>query len=377
LILSSYLARAAQAARAGTDLIVFPETVWAAVQNLSFITSKRSAIEDAHAYTWNYGKTCHDALAAFAQGHYARVNGIIAALELALRNEAKARPELKLPTTLPRLAVDEGPAVTALVGSVSIEQFPGATYPKVRRYNSALIYDPNGQQREVRYDKRHLVPFGEYVPFRQEKWLGIDLHYWLYRPLNALSPFSYGGKYEYSLSAGKEYTIFELPVGGRTYRFGTPICYEDTTPYLVRGFVWDGAMRRADFLVNISNDGWFIHSNELPQHLAICVFRAVENRISIARAVNTGVSGFIDGNGRIYSRVTTEDGRELGPGVVGYDCQPIYLDTRASVYGRYGDWFAGLCAALTGLVLLSAMFDRWVLAIKHRIAAFAARRGGR
>jgi apolipoprotein N-acyltransferase len=376
LILSTYLARAAEAARAGTDLVVFPETAWGAYQNLSFIARERAAIDDAHAYTWAYGKLCHDALSAFAQGHYAQVNAIIARLELQLRAEVAAKPDTRLPTTLPRLAAESGPPVTTVVGSVSIDWFPEATYPKSRRYNSALIYDADGRQREQRYDKRHLVPFGEFVPFRQQKWLGLDLHYWLYRPLNALSPFSYGGKIEYSLSAGKDYTIFELPVGERTYRFGTPICYEDTTPYVVRGFVWDGPARRADFLVNISNDGWFIHSNELPQHLAICVFRAVENRISIARAVNTGVSGFIDGNGRIYSRVTDARGRELGPGVVGYDCEPIYLDPRASLYGRTGDWFAGACAALTALVLLSAIFDRWVLAIKHRLAALLARKGG-
>jgi apolipoprotein N-acyltransferase len=236
------------------------------------------------------------------------------------------------------------------------------------------VYDPDGQQRRERYDKMHLVPFGELVPFRNTR-----LHF-LYRWLNRMSPFSDGGKVDYSLTPGDRKTVFEMEVEGRTYRFGTPICYEDTTPYLVREYVWSGGERRVDFLLNISNDGWFLHSHELPQHLAICVFRAVENRVSIARAVNTGISGFIDPDGRIYARVTDEAGRSFRygeGGVVGYAVEPIYLDPRGSVYGRIGDTFAWVCVGLSALLWLSGVFERWVLNLKHQIDRRRQRRATR
>jgi len=146
------------------------------------------------------------------------------------------------------------------------------------------------------------------------------------------------------------------------------------TPYLVREFVWNGGERRVDFLVNISNDGWFLHSNELPQHLAICVFRAVENRVSIARAVNTGISGFIDPDGRIYARVE-KDGRSFGRGIVGYELQPVYRDERTSLYGRFGDWFAIACLLPAAALWIGAVFERWVLALKARLARLLGRGG--
>ena len=189
-----------------------------------------------------------------------------------------------------------------MLGATSVETFPEAVYPKVKRYNSALVYDPDGIQRPTRYDKNHLVPFGEIVPFRAGR-----LH-WLYVWLNKLSPFSNRGEVEYSLTPGRELTVFDLAAPSGTFRFGTPICYEDVMPYVIRRYVWAGRERRVDFLVNISNDAWFLYGNELPQHLAICAFRAVENRVAIARAVNTGISGFIDPNGRIGPVVEVDGG---------------------------------------------------------------------
>jgi apolipoprotein N-acyltransferase len=363
LILASYLSLAAEAAQEDPDLIVFPETVWSASQNLSFIETERAALDSVHADMWAFSKLCHEAVAAFARGDYPAANVQISRLD-ALVPDAE----------LPRLPADGGPPVTVLVGSVSLEQFPDATYPKIKRFNSALAYDADGTQRRIRYDKIHLVPFGEFVPFRQAKVFGIDLH-WLYRWLNSLSPFSDGGRIEYSLTPGTDYTTFELPTATGVYEFGVPICYEDTVPYVGRRFVWDGAARRVDFLVNISNDGWFQHSVELPQHLAICTFRAIENRVSIARAVNTGISGFIDPNGRVVSRVTDDTGRSFGPGVVGYDIMSIPLDQRGSLYGRTGDWLAWICVALTVALWLAGVFERWVLALQQRIRLLFASRG--
>jgi apolipoprotein N-acyltransferase len=372
VVLVEYLRLAADAARQQPDLLAFPETVWAAYQNIDFV-ERGVVVPEVQPGSWAWGVTCHRALSAFARGDYSAVNAIISNLERDLRKLGAARPEMNVPKALPRLPAEGGPRVTALVGAVSLDQFPEATYPKVRYYNSALLYDADGNQRRQRYDKNHLVPFGELVPFRQAKLLGFDLH-WLYRWLNKLSPFSRGGQVEYSLTPGAELTVFELATPTGDYRFGVPICYEDATPHVIRRFVWEGRRRRVDFLVNISNDGWFLHSHELPQHLAICVFRAVENRVGIARAVNTGISAFIDPNGRIYSRVRT-DGRDFGPGVVGYDVQRVYLDRRGSFYGRAGDWLALACLGLAGILWLGAVFERWILALRHRILLLL-RRGG-
>lgn len=358
VILAAYLNLAAQAAQEHPDLIVFPESMWGAVQNLDFVEIDQATLDDEHADTWWYGNLCHQALAAFARGDYPAVNAELSRLERAST----------VKVALPRLPAEGGVEATVVVGSISIDQFPDETYPKVRRYNSALVYDPDGTQRRQRYDKCHLVPFGEFVPFRQAEFLGLDLH-WLYLFLNRLSPFSDGGRIEYSSTPGSGFTTFDLETADESYTFGVPICYEDAMPYVIREFTWEGSRRRVDFLLNISNDAWFLYSNELPQHLAICALRAVENRVGIARAVNTGISGFIDPNGRIYARVTDAQGRSVGRGVVGYELRHVYVDRRASFYGRTGDYLAGACLVLACLLWCGAVFERWILALTLKVRA--------
>ena len=371
VVFAKYLALGAEAARERPDLLVFPETAWGSTQNIDFVEEELQAPEGVSALTWQYGKLCHSATSAFARGDYAEVNQVIARFERALNASIRAgQPKYELP----RLPAEGGPAVSLVVGSVSLEVLPEEAYPGQRRFNSALVYDQNGEQRRERYDKIHLVPFGEVVPFRNARFLGLDLH-WLYRRLNELSPFSYGGTIEYSLSPGERYTVFNLEVGAETTRFGVPICYEDTVPYVPRRFVWQGGQRRVDFLVNISNDGWFLHSAELPQHLAICVFRAVENRVAIARAVNTGVSGFIDPSGRMYSLVE-EEGRTYGAGLVGYRVARVKLDDRTSCYGRLGDWFAILCVLCASALWGGAIVTRWVYNLQKWLLTRRARKRG-
>lgn len=342
VVFARYLSMGARAARESPDLIVFPETPWSGVQNLEFVSVENNVVEGIPTRTWSYGARYHRATEAFARGDYATVNRI-------LREFARTYREYEFP----QLPQEGGPAVPVVVGSMAIETFPQQVYPRVQKYNSALMYDSAGAQKPQRYDKIHLVPFGEAVPFRFGR-----LH-WLYLWLNGLSPFSgEGGTYEYSLTPGDEHTVFDLDKGDRSWRFGTPICYEDVMPYVVRDYVWEGGRRRVDFLINISNDGWFLHSAELPQHLAISTFRAVENRVGIARAVNTGVSGFIDPNGRVYSVVTDEKGRSYGEGVVGYRVDNVLIDKRGSFYGRFGDWFAWTCLGLTAVLWLDAFIVR-------------------
>ena len=119
-----------------------------------------------------------------------------------------------------------------------------------------------------------------------------------------LTPYAY----DYTLDAGTEYTIFKMPVQDKIYHFAVSICFEDTQPKIIRKFTVDkNGNKQADWLVNISNDGWFVKKSgdriipggELSQHLAGSVFRAVENRLSVIRCANTGISCLIDSSGNI------------------------------------------------------------------------------
>lgn len=218
--------------------------------------------------------------------------------------------------------------------TVGLDRF---AVPRDRR-NAAYFYLPAGKS-PVRYDKIHLVPFGEYLPFKS----AIPP---LYRLFLSMSPYPE----EYTLTAGRDdaMTVFELKP---QWRFVTPICFEDMDgPLLARMFAPGASGRkRADFIVNITNDGWFRY-NEMPQHLQAAVFRSIENRVPTARSVNTGISAFIDSDGRITQR--------LPAGTEGTAVQTLALDGRVTLYTRYGDVFAYACAAATGLLVIASL-GRW------------------
>jgi apolipoprotein N-acyltransferase len=229
------------------------------------------------------------------------------------------------------------------------------------KYNSALRVTAAGTP-GGRYDKIRRVPFGEYIPLRE--WLPI---------MNAFSPYSF----EYSISQGNKLTRFELG----PYHFGVLICFEDSDPDLARRYgVASADGPPADFLVNISNDGWFDGTAEHEEHLAVSRFRAIEARRSIARSVNMGISAVIDGNGRV-----------LLPQLVGYDGNPkiwdipwgpapaptlpsdawgrfkkvegvllatVPIDHRTSLYALWGDWLPWGCWLLVGGGLALVWFRR-------------------
>jgi apolipoprotein N-acyltransferase len=141
---------------------------------------------------------------------------------------------------------------------------------------------------------------------------------------------------------------------GEAFRFGVTICYEDVVANVFRRFVTspDGS-KRVEFMLNISNDGWFGRGTQQPQHLVSCAFRAIENRIGIARAVNTGVSGFLDSDGSWHDLMVGE-GKGPRAGGTGYRVARVQIDRRVTFYSRYGDVFAWACAALTVLAMVSA-----------------------
>ena len=184
-------------------------------------------------------------------------------------------------------------------------------------FNSALFIDKSGTPAEI-YSKLHLVPFGEYIPLKS-----------VFPFLQTIVPIG-------DIQPGKDYTIFKQPAD-----FSVLICFEDLFPELSRQFV----KRGAKFLVNITNDAWYKEGSAPFQHFAASVFRAVENRVYLARAANTGISGFIDPFGRPLSLVHNANGLEIF--VKGYSSQNIYLKSvKPTLYNRYGDFFIIFCALL-------------------------------
>jgi len=232
--------------------------------------------------------------------------------------------------------------VRALVKEIKIPLLVGSPrYKDTERgplyYNSAFIFLKDGSV-GGHYDKIHLVPFGEYVPL---KGLFFFVHKFAPRPI---------GDFE----AGKDYTVFrvllERAARDNNYSwkmvkrvgFSSLICFEDIFPGLARQF----ARRNIDFLVNITNDGWFGHSSAAYQHAQASVFRAVENRINVLRAANTGLSCFIDQKGRVTGRVS-DGGRDLF--VPGFKVGEIILSRTRTIYTAYGDIFAYACMIFTVL----------------------------
>src|SRR5207253_5480434 len=164
--------------------------------------------------------------------------------------------------------------------------------------------------------------------------------------------------FDYSLSPGESFTRFTLD----GYHFGVVICYEDTDPYLARQYVRPGsAAPTVDFLLNISNDGWFDDTSEHEQHLAICRFRAIECRRAVARAVNMGISAVIDGNGRVIA--LPGPSWSASKKIAAVLTAAIPLDQRTSIYARWGDWLPWSCWVAIGMgVIWTIVWPRWVLA---------------
>ena len=203
-------------------------------------------------------------------------------------------------------------------------------------YNSALLVSGQGEILG-RYDKLHLVPFGEYIPLK--KFL---------RFMETIAPIG-------DIERGKEYTIFKLlvqGVGGKT-DFAVLICFEDLFPELSRGFVRKGAL----FLVNITNDAWYKYSTAAGQHLQASVFRAVENKVFLARAANTGISGFISPQGKIISLVKDSSGRNIF--TTGLVTQNIFNSRgRPTIYTSYGDIFVGIIFLYIAYVIITRLGRR-------------------
>ncbi len=206
--------------------------------------------------------------------------------------------------------------VHLLFGSPSYEEIPGGQ----QFFNSAFLLSPrNGIV--GKYDKIHLVPYGEYVPLQR-------FFPFIQKMVEGISDFSPGRDIQNMSLAG--------------CRFATLICYEIIFPDLVRRFVDRGAQ----FIVNITNDAWFGATSAPHQHLAMAVFRAVENKRCIARCANTGISAVIGPSGAIIRQTNIFTEAVLS--------DMIYCIQQRTVYTRYGDIFALLCVAAGILFVILA-----------------------
>jgi apolipoprotein N-acyltransferase len=215
-----------------------------------------------------------------------------------------------------------------LLGSAQAQKYKRGKSKRAETLNSAFLISPDiGKVKNQRYDKIHLLPFGEYLPYK-------GTIPWSYVKIADIGNYA----------PGNEFTIFEIP----QYRFGVTICWENIFPDLVRQFV----KRGAQFIVNITNEAWFGKTAAPYQFVSMSVFRAVENRVFVVRSANTGISCIIDPMGRVVDRVKDESGQDIFVrGMLTGKIVPLESNT---IYTRFGDWLAWICLMLSVVFLLIA-----------------------
>ncbi len=210
--------------------------------------------------------------------------------------------------------------VTELAKECGVSLFVGAFYNSdgdpTESYNAIYLVHPDGTLDETVYGKRHLVPFGEYVPMREFVTA-------IFPPLADISML------ESDLAPGKDSALFDTAYG----QMGALVCFDSIYEQLALDSVSDGA----DVLLIASNDSWFLDSKAIEQHLAQAQLRAIECGKPILRAASTGISAVITEEGELLS--------SIAPLTEGYAVEEITVPTSTSVYGRIGNLFVAMCAA--------------------------------
>jgi len=247
--------------------------------------------------------------------------------DLSLRAERSGTKELIVwPEAAMPFYFQDGGKLAASVSDLSVETgafllFGSPAYQRdaagLRYLNSAFLLSPMGRVLG-RSDKNHLVPFGEYVP------------------LSGFLPFV--NKLVVGIGDYSSGTIKPLPING--HQLGILVCYEVIFPELAREYVRQGS----DLLINITNDAWFGKSSAPWQHLAMARFRAVENRVWLARAANTGISAFISPSGKVVQQTNLFEPAFLN--------SEVGLGARPGLYSRLGDLIPGLFLLISVLWLL-------------------------
>ncbi len=213
--------------------------------------------------------------------------------------------------------------VPLLFGSPTYEVKPSR---QIIGRNSAFLLSADGRV-DGTYHKIHLVPFGEYVPLK-------NVLFFVGKMVQAIGDFQ----------AGSEYTVMTVPVRENNahtdIKLSTVICYEIIFPDLVRRFVDHGAQ----VITTVTNDAWFGRTAAPYQHFSMAVFRAVENRVPVARAANTGISGFIDAQGKILDASELFKEAQL--------THRLVPGAEKTWYTRHGDLFSYACI-VTSLMMLA------------------------
>ena len=221
-------------------------------------------------------------------------------------------------------------------------------------FNAAFLFNPAGELTEI-YHKRKLVIFGEYIPL--VKWLPF---------LKWFTPIQGG------YAAGEKPVTFALErraptrqekasdsqhagtASGARINIAPLICFEDMFPQTAR----ESVQTNTDFLVNLTNDGWFGNGSEQWQQAAAGVFRAVENGVPLVRCCNNGVTCWIDAHGQVRQVFKDSTGSIYGPGAMTFDLPLPPEKSSPTFYNRYGDWFGWGCFLLTILLLMKNLFTR-------------------
>jgi apolipoprotein N-acyltransferase len=210
-----------------------------------------------------------------------------------------------------------------LLGVVDWKPLPGRG---IGGYNSAVLLGPDGAVDFI-YDKIHLVPFSEYVPWRRWLLFARDL-------TGIIGDFQRGSQYKVGKLAGGPFSVY--------------ICYEAIFPNEVRRFTLAGAQ----VFINISDDGWFGGSGAPEQHLAMARVRAVENRRWLLRDTNNGVTVSVDPYGRTVAQLPADIRGELDA--------PYGFRADQTFYARWGDWLPWLCMIAALMLLLLGARDSWL-----------------
>jgi apolipoprotein N-acyltransferase len=225
-----------------------------------------------------------------------------------------------------------------IVGSDDAEPVRNAGSPKeVDYFNSSFLINPGGEI-VSRYCKRNLVIFGEYIPL--VRWLPF---------IKWFTPITGG------FASGDRVVKFDVErrkdSPGKPVHTATLICFEDIFPHLVREYVDDDT----DFLINMTNNGWFGESAAQWQHAAAAVFRAVENGVPLLRCSNNGLTCWVDEHGRIRQLLRSNGGSVYGAGVMRAEI-PVRIaggKLPATFYRQRGDWFGWTCVAITAITALN------------------------
>ncbi len=206
--------------------------------------------------------------------------------------------------------------------------------PRSRKeYNSSVLFTPDGAEPQ-RYDKQHLVPFGEFIPFRSALPEFLD------------STFQFPPTDIVPGSGNRPLNFVDLH--GTSVSLGPFICYESVYPAYARHMATAGA----NLLINQSNDDWLQSDSGIEQHLSAVVMRAVENRRDTVRSTSTGITCIIDSRGRRSGAVPT-----YSPG---YVVKRVHLLSDKSLYTRLGDWFPLSCILFTALLIYGSRIKKVV-----------------